>query len=379
MLKLAISCHPTYGGSGIVATELALGLAARGHEVHLVSSARPFRLEDGGGVHFHRVPVVDYPLFQYPPHDLCLANKLAELIADEGIELVHAHYAIPHAISAILAAEVVRPNPVKIATTLHGTDITLVGSHRDFFRVCRYAMLSCQGVTTVSRWLRDRTMRAFTLPVEPRVIPNFVDCTRFYAEGRRGYDRGELRIIHASNFRPVKRVLDVIRAFRRIRDRLPARLLLVGDGPERGLAEELVGELDIADYVDFLGARGGVEELHRSAHLCLLLSDYESFGLTALEAMACGVPVVATEAGGLPELVDHDVTGKLCPVGDIETVANGALEILGDRKRWETMSAAAAHHARSWYCREKVLPEYEAFYGQLPAATQAGGSRAQNR
>ena len=367
-MKIAISCHPTQGGSGVVATELALGLADRGHEVHLVSDYRPFRLGDDESVHFHPVTIADYPLFKYPPHDLCLANKLAEVVAEHGVELIHAHYAVPHAVSAILASQSVRPNPVKVVTTLHGTDITLVGSHRDFYRVCRYAMLECDGLSCVSQWLSDRTMEEFELPVEPRVIPNFVDCDRFNDEGRVPFpEDGVFELLHASNFRPVKRVFDVIRVFEQVQRHVPARLTMVGDGPLKGMSEELVAELGIEDRVRFVGPQYDVETMYRQSHLFLLLSDYESFGLSALEAMACGAPVLGSRAGGLTEVVEHGVSGHLCSVGDIETLAGCALEILKDRATWESYSTAAIRRARDHFCREKTLPQYEDFYQRVLA------------
>ncbi|MEX2673065.1 MAG: N-acetyl-alpha-D-glucosaminyl L-malate synthase BshA [Phycisphaeraceae bacterium] len=365
-MRILISCHPTQGGSGVVATELAMGLASRGHDMHMAAVERPFRLGDNRDVHFHPVNVTNYPLFKYPPHDLCLANEIAEAIVAHDIQIVHAHYAVPHAIAAILAAQAVQPHPVRVVTTLHGTDITLVGSHRDFYRVCRHAMVQCDGLTTVSQWLLDQTMKEFDLPEPPVVLPNFVDCDRFGPRGRAGWpEDGEFQVLHASNFRPVKRVVDIIRVFERIQRQIPARLVMVGDGPERGLAEELAGELGICDRVRFVGPQTAVEDLYRSSHLFLLLSDYESFGLSALEAQACGVPAVVSDAGGLPEVVRDRVTGRLSPVGDIEKIAQASLDVLGDAEQWAAMSEAAVSHARRTFCRDKILPLYEDFYEQI--------------
>lgn len=369
-MKIAISCHSTQGGSGVVATELAIGLARRGHELHMISDDRPFRLDHDSLVRFHKVTTTDYPLFRYPPHGLSLANKIAEVVMDHGIDVVHAHYAVPHAISAILAANSIRPNPVRVVTTLHGTDITLVGSHRDFYRLTRWAMTECDGLSSVSAWLRDVTMKEFDLPTEPRVIPNFVDCDRFNPDQRVAYPAAsaEFQVLHASNFRPVKRVFDVIRVFDRIQQKVPAKLLMVGDGPDRALAEDLARELGIADKVEFTGPQTDVERICRQSHLFLMLSDYESFGLSALEAMACGAPAIASLAGGLPEVVINGVTGFLCNVGDLEQMACRATCLLKDRKAWEAMSLAGQRMAHEKFCKDLILPQYEAFYEQILVA-----------
>lgn len=373
-MKIAISCHPTHGGSGVVATELALALADRGHEMHVVSYERPFRLPEHPGVQFHRVNVSDYPLFRYPPHDLTLANLLAELAVTHQLDLIHAHYAVPHAVSAMLARSILcnGESDARVVTTVHGTDITLVGSNRDFYRVCRYAMLKDSGTTAVSHWLAEQTQQTFALPETPVVIPNFVDCDRFTSKGRSDYPvDGRFTILHASNFRPVKRVFDIIRAFERMRRSVDAKLIMVGDGPQRGDAAELAAELQIAEHVEFAGTTVDIEQAYRDAHLFLLLSDYESFGLSALEAMACGTPVVASRAGGLVEVIDDGVAGRLCPVGDTEAVAEAALAILGDRQTWLRHSEASKRHARHHFCKELIVPMYERFYeGVLSAGAE---------
>ncbi len=368
-MRIAISCHPTHGGSGVVATELGMALAERGHRVHIVSYKRPFRLDDMPNLSFHEVPVTDYPLFTHPPHGLSLANLLAELATDDKLDIIHAHYAVPHAISAMLARNMLCEctRKVKVITTVHGTDITLVGSHRDFYRVCRYAMLQADGTTAVSQWLADETVKAFDLPETPTVIPNFVDCDRFKSNGRVGApDNGAYHVMHASNFRPVKRVFDIIRVFALVHRRLPgARLTMVGDGPERGNAAELAAELGVGAAVDFVGTQVDIQDAYRRSHLFLLLSEYESFGVSALEAMACGTPVIVSRAGGLVEVVDDGVTGRLLPVGQVDAIAAAACEILTDRPKWSAMSFACTQRARNNFCKDLIVPQYESYYEQV--------------
>jgi len=373
-MKIAITCHPTQGGSGVVATEIAEALVRHGHEVHLVASSKPFRLHDGTGVKFHDIDVPVYPLFKCPPHDLCLANKLAEVTKTYGIDIIHAHYAVPHSVTALLAREIVDPYPVRIVTTLHGTDITLVGSHKDFFDLVRYAMIRADATTTVSKWLLNETMQRFNLPVEPVLIPNFFDPVHFHPDGRVGYpaEDEEFHLIHASNLRPVKRIADVIQVFHLVARRLPARLTVVGDGPERGPGEELAAELGICDRVNFLGTSDHMPGLLRQAHLYLLLSHYESFGLSALEAMACGTPVAGTNAGGLPEVVADGVSGVLTPVGDIHAAADRVIKLLGNRERWEQMSRAAVEATHDRFQVETVIPQYEALYERVRAGVGSG-------
>lgn len=363
-----------------MATELAMSLARRNHEVHLVNFERPFRLMDSSDVHFHRVNVTQYPLFRFPPHDLCLANRLAEVVTEHDIDIIHAHYAIPHAISAILAAQIVRPHPVKVVTTLHGTDITLVGSHRDFYRACRYAMCECDGLTAVSAWLRDQSVSEFNLSHSPMVIPNFVDTGRFNPIGRQPFPvDGTVQVMHASNYRPVKRVFDVVRVFHRIVESgISARLVMVGEGPELGLARELASELHICDRVHFPGAVVNLEEIYRQSHLFLLPSEYESFGLSALEAQACGTPVIASDAGGLPEVVQDGVTGFRCRVGDVETMSTRAIDLLKNPTKWSTMSTHASDLAQEHFETEAVVPRYEKYYEDILNGTivsSCGGSR----
>ncbi len=366
-MRLAMSCHPSHGGSGVAATELAMALAERGHEVHLVACARPFRLPEETDVIFDEVNVTDYPLFRYPPHDLSLANRLAGITKEHGIEVIHAHYAIPHAVAALLAQSVVGAKRVGIVTTLHGTDITLVGSHRDFYDLTRHAMVNSDAVTTVSAWLRDETVKRFCLEKAPEVIPNFVDPRKLNPEGRVPYpDDGEpFHLSHASNMRPVKRVADIIRVFDLVQKEIPARLTMLGDGPEKGCAMELVGELDLCDRVSFCGVTENLSKLLRKSHMYMLLSDHESFGLSALEAMACGTPAAATSCGGMPEVVTDGVTGLLCRVGDIEGTARRIVAALKDRKAWEKMSHTASAEARERFGAETVVPLYEKLYERV--------------
>jgi N-acetyl-alpha-D-glucosaminyl L-malate synthase BshA len=379
-MRIGITCYPTYGGSGVVATELGIELAAMGHEIHFISYSQPFRL--GGrdhGILYHEVPVSNYPLFEFPPYDLALASRMAEVAEFYSLDLLHVHYAIPHSVSALLARQMLaaRGRRLPFVTTLHGTDITLVGLDRGYLPITRYAIQESDGVTSISSYLREKTLVDFgvTRPIE--VIPNFVNCdvyTPIADASAREKARlrlaapGEVILMHLSNFRPVKRVPDVVRVFAQVARELPAQLVLVGDGPDRSTAEWLAHDLGINTRVHFLGKQDRVNELLPLADLMLMPSEMESFGLAALEAMACKVPAIATRVGGVSELIDDGVTGLLFDVGDVDAMAAGAIGLLKDRDRFEEMRDAARKIAQKRFCSTLVLPHYVEFYESVLAA-----------
>jgi L-malate glycosyltransferase len=372
-LKIGITCYPTYGGSGAVATELGIELAGLGHEIHFISYAQPFRLVGyREGVYFHEVEMGEYPLFEHPPYSLALAVAIHEVAEGHGLDLVHMHYAIPHATSAWIAGEMFEDRPApRIVTTLHGTDITLVGQHPSFHSITRFSILRSHGLTAVSEFLRDETERNFGVPRDRiRVIPNFID-TEQYRRDRTGChrssfaDQHEKVLMHVSNFRAVKRVEDVVEVYARVRERIPSRLILVGDGPERPRAQQRAAALGVADGIVFLGKHTSVDELLACADLFLLPSESESFGLAALEAMSCGTPVVASRVGGLPEVVEHGESGFLLPVGDVEAMADGAIEILSSPDLWQSMSREGRRIAEEQFSARKVVPVYEEFYREV--------------
>jgi L-malate glycosyltransferase len=355
-MKIGITCYPTVGGSGAVAAELGKQLARRGQRIHFVSYRIPFRLGDfHENISFHEVDVSSYVLFEYPPHDLALAAKMAEVSREHRLDLLHVHYAIPHAIAGFLAQEMLGESAPRLATTLHGTDITLVGQDRSFFEITRFGIERSDGVTAVSEFLKRMT------------IPNFVDLS-VYCPGRAYKDRsafakdGEKILLHISNFRPVKRVLDVVRILEKVHREVPAVLLMVGEGPERASAQALARRLNIQDRVRFLGTQESVEEIAGMADVFLLPSELESFGLSALEAMACGVPVIGSDAGGLPEVVKHAETGFLLPVGDVDGMAARTLEILKDEERRRDMGMAGRRRAEALFGADRIVSQYERFY-----------------
>jgi L-malate glycosyltransferase len=376
-MKIGITCYPTYGGSGVVATELGIELAARGHEVHFISYAMPIRLSGTNeAIHFHEVEVTTYPLFDHPPYTLALATKMTEVADDVGLDLLHVHYAIPHSVSALLARMMAAPRKLPFITTLHGTDITLVGNDRSYLPITRFSIEQSDGVTAISNYLRDRTLKEFEIKRPIEVIPNFVNCDLY----KRSEDAAlrakwapnqEPILMHLSNFRPVKRITDAVEIFARVREKIPAKLVMVGDGPDRGAAEYIVRRKKLQRDVLFLGKQDRVQEKLGLADLFLLPSDLESFGLAALEAMACEVPVVATNVGGLPEVVTHGVDGYLVAARDVEAAAKYAIEILSRPDRGRAMGQQARADARKRYCSNDVIPLYEAYYEKVLNSTGA--------
>jgi L-malate glycosyltransferase len=369
-MKIGITCYPTYGGSGAVAAELGIQLSHRGHQVHFVSYALPFRLPTfHQNIFFHQVETMSYPLFEHTPYTITLAAKMADVATAEGLDLLHVHYAIPHAVSAFLARETVGGR-LRVVTTLHGTDITLVGTDPSLHPITRLAINMSDRVTAVSSYLERRTRETFQ-PTQPvRVIPNFVDSARFRPgheeEARRRFARpGEPILLHLSNFRPVKRVTDVIRIFARVRQEIPATLLMVGDGVERPTAQHLARELNIGKEVFFLSRQEDIPGLMKVADLFLLPSELESFGLAALEAMSCGVPVIASRAGGLPEVIEDGVSGFLHAVGDVEGMARDTLRVLGDEALYRRIAQAARQRVLDHFDASRIVPQYETVYQEL--------------
>ena len=370
-MKIGITCYPTYGGSGVVATELGIELAARGHEIHFISYAMPIRLTGASDrIFFHEVEVTSYPLFDHPPYTLALATKMGEVAEQASLDLLHVHYAIPHSVSALLARMMASPRRLPFITTLHGTDITLVGSDRSYLPITRFSIEQSDGVTAISSYLRDRTLKEFEIKRSIDVIPNFVNCDLYKksaddAARARWAPSGEPILMHLSNFRPVKRLTDVVEIFALVREKIAAKLVLVGDGPDRGVAEYMVRKKRISKDVLFIGKQDHVHEKLGLADLFLLPSDEESFGLAALEAMACEVPVVATNVGGLPEVVKHGVDGYLFEPRDVHTAAKYALEILTRPDRGRLMGQMARASARAKYCSNDIIPLYEAYYEKI--------------
>jgi L-malate glycosyltransferase len=376
-LKIGITCYPTYGGSGVVATELGLELAQRGHDIHFISYAQPIRLNrPAANIHYHEVEVSRYPLFDYPPYDLALATRMAEVSELYELDLLHVHYAIPHSVSAMLARQMLaagpKPRKLPFVTTLHGTDITLVGQDRSYLPITRYSIEQSDGVTAISQYLRERTVREFEVKNHIEVIYNFVNCDVYcrdektFAERRAEFaPNGERILIHVSNFRPVKRITDVIEIFDRVRKQIPSKLLLMGDGPDRSPAEWLAVQKGIHNDVIFLGKREQVYETLGISDVLLMPSELESFGLAALEAMACEVVPVATRVGGVPEVIDHEKSGFLADVGDIETMARYAIEILKDETRLRAMGKQCRAAAKARFCTTKIIPHYEQFYRRV--------------
>ena len=364
-MRVGITCYPTYGGSGIVATELGLELANRGHDVHFITYANPIRLDPGTPrIHYHEVEVSNYPLFQYPPYCLALASRMAEVAENYKLDVLHVHYAIPHSISALLAQEMMALRyRLPFITTLHGTDITLVGADQSYFPITKFSIEKSDGITSISEDLRRHTYEVFGIPNEIRVIHNFVNIDTYKPMANR--PNIEKRLMHISNFRPVKRVVDCVRILAEVVKQTPAHLYMVGDGPDRPAAHGLAKELKIEQHVTFMGKQDHVERIFPQMHVLLMPSEMESFGLAALEAMACGVPSVATRVGGVPELVTHGVDGFLEPVGDTAAQAKRVIELLTDAKLHQQMSTSARKTAVERFASTLIIPKYEAYYQEI--------------
>lgn len=371
-MKIGIVCYPTYGGSGVIATELGLGLARKGHEVHFITYRRPVRLAHfHENVFYHEVDSEDYPLFEYPPYDTALTSTIVDVVRYQNLDLLHVHYAIPHATVAYMAKKILltQGRYVPVVTTLHGTDITLVGNNRAFAPVVEFSINKSDGVTTVSQSLKDDTQRLFNIERDIRVIYNFIDFERFRKVDKDHFKKilapnGERILAHTSNFRKVKRVEDVVQIFKRVHDLVPSKLLMIGDGPERQNTERLCRKLGMCDDVRFLGKQDAIEELLAICDLFVIPSESESFGLAALEAMACEVPVISSNSGGLPEVNLHGVTGYTSDPGDIEEMANYAIQLLQNDTMLQQFRENALAQAKR-FDLNNILPDYEAYYEEV--------------
>jgi L-malate glycosyltransferase len=382
-MKIGILCYPTYGGSGVVATELGIELAARGHQVHFISYNVPMRLKGfSENILFHKVESASYPLFDFPLYSIALASKIVEVAKFNGLDLVHAHYAIPHATSAYLAREIIKEevlskkknnSNIKIITTLHGTDITLTGLEISFLPTMKFSIQKSDGVTAVSEFLKTKTQSQYNISKEITVIPNFInldiykkiDDKETQCLREKLTKNGEKVIVHTSNFRPLKRVQDCIRIFKKVHDEIPAKLLLIGDGPDRSNCEYLAKELGVDKDVTFYGEQESFVEILSVSDLFLMPSQSESFGLSALEAMACGVPVVSSNAGGLPELNHHGETGYIAEIGDIDKMADYTLKLLTDKNVYSVFSENALDRAVNMFSSERIIPQYEKYYEKV--------------
>ncbi|MEM6630423.1 MAG: N-acetyl-alpha-D-glucosaminyl L-malate synthase BshA [Bacteroidota bacterium] len=377
-MNIGIVCYPTYGGSGVVATELGKSLAQKGHKIHFITYNRPIRLDlFSENILYHQVRTKDYPLFDFVPYESALASSMVDVARYHDLDVFHVHYAVPHASVAYLARQILQGygKYVPIITTLHGTDITLVGRNQSYEPVVKFSIEQSDAVTAVSKFLSQATIDNFDIHQDIRVIYNFVDSKRFHRQDKEHFKKmiareGEKLIVHTSNFRKVKRVPDVVQVFSRILEHVPAKLLMVGDGPDRRRAEELGRELGIIDQIVFLGSQNAVEEIYSIADLFLLPSESESFGLAALEAMSCEVPVVASNTGGIPEMVVDGITGFTSNVGDIEKMAQDGLLLLTDETRWKEFSGNAVRHAHK-FTIDSVVPAYEALYKEVLARVRS--------
>jgi N-acetyl-alpha-D-glucosaminyl L-malate synthase BshA len=371
-MRIGIVCYPTYGGSGVLATELGKALANKGHQVHFITYQQPVRLNVfNANIFYHEVRVPTYPLFDYPPYETALASTMVDVIANNNLDLLHVHYAIPHASAAYMAKKILEKQGknIPVITTLHGTDITLVGRDKTYAPVVTFSINESDAITAVSHNLRNETFRSFQIEKEIEVIHNFVDVERFQKKPIDAFRRviapdGECILLHASNFRKIKRVEDVVRIFAKVNAQIPCKLLFVGDGPERPVAESLCRELNLCDHIRFVGKQEQMEDILAIADLFLLTSEYESFGLAALEAMAAGVPVISTNAGGLPEINIPGETGYLSNVGDIEDMTAKALLILKDPETLKVFKQKSLQQARHFDINN-IVPKYEELYNKF--------------
>lgn len=376
-MRIGISCYPTYGGSGVVATELAMALADRDDEVHVISYALPTRLSlHSSRMFFHEVITPSYPLFEYPNYSLSLATKMVEVARHNRLDVLHVHYAIPNAVSAVLARQIVAPQPLGIVTTLHGTDVTLVGNDPNYLETTRWGIVESDAVTAVSESLRRTTVEQLGIQSPIDVVPNFIDPQRYERAksspgARRWAKPGERLLVHISNFRPVKRVIDVVEIFKRVRERVPCRLLMVGDGPERSKVEQHCRDNSTCNSITFIGSLPVVEEVLLGADVFLLPSETESFGLAALEALSCRVPVVATAVGGLPEVVAHGENGFLCPVGDVDGMADAVTRLLQDEPMRQAFAEAGRRRAVEVFGQDPVVDQYKAIYERVVESARA--------
>lgn len=372
-MKIGITCYPTYGGSGVVATELGIALASKGHDVHFISYAFPHRLKHFvENVYFHEVEMSNYPLFEHSLYGLSLTSKMMEVIEYEKLDILHVHYAIPHATSAYLAKQILKKSKsdIKIITTLHGTDITLVGLEPSFLPLVKFSIEESDGVTAVSRFLKEKTITNYHIDKDIEVIHNFIDNDEFKPKENCQYRKrfapnDEKILIHTSNFRPIKRVPDTIRILEIVKKQIPSKLILVGDGPDRSEAERLARELGLQDDVFFLGKQDSLWEILNAADIFLMPSQSESFGLSALEAMACGLPVVSSSIGGLPELILHNETGYIAEFADAERMAKYTIDLLKNEKKYKVFSKNSRDRALNVFDKKLIVPQYEAYYDKV--------------
>lgn len=370
-MKIGIVCYPTFGGSGVLATELGMALSQKGHEIHFITYQQPVRLHFHPNIYYHEVSVPTYPLFDFPPYETALTSTLVNVITNNNLDLLHVHYAIPHASAAYFARQILKKSgrDIPYITTLHGTDITLVGRDQTYAPVVAFSINESDAITAVSHNLKEETMTSFPIEKDIHVIHNFIDINRFYQSDKDHFKKmlapnGERILAHVSNFRKVKRVEDVIHVFQKVREKMPCKLLMIGDGPERPNAEELSRSLEVCNDIRFLGKQEQMDEILSISDLFLLTSSYESFGLSALEAMSCGVPVISTNAGGLGEINEHGYTGYLSNVADVEDMAQHAISILENEQILNQFKTQAKTHAMKFE-KQHIIPQYEQLYNEV--------------